>query len=36
MELSWLGDRINRHPKGEVGVLKEVKLPTTNHSIGVF
>jgi hypothetical protein len=22
---SWLGERINRHPKGEVGLLKEVK-----------
>ncbi len=27
---SWLGDRINRHPKGEVGVLKEVRVPLTN------
>jgi hypothetical protein len=27
---SWLGDGINRHPNGEVGVLKEAKLPTAN------
>jgi hypothetical protein len=23
----WLGDGIKRHPKGEVGILKEVKVP---------
>jgi hypothetical protein len=27
---SWLGDRINRHPKGEVGILKEVTVPVAN------
>lgn len=24
---NWLGDGINRHPRGEVGILKEVKVP---------
>jgi hypothetical protein len=24
---NWLGDGINRHPKGEIGTLKEVKVP---------
>jgi hypothetical protein len=23
----WLGDGINRHPRGEVGILKDVKVP---------
>jgi hypothetical protein len=27
---SWLGDGLNRHPKGEVGVLKEVRVPVAN------
>ena len=25
----WLGDGINRHPKGEVGILRQVKVPST-------
>jgi hypothetical protein len=26
----WLGDGKNHHPKGEVGILKQVKVPTTS------
>ena len=25
----WLGDSRNRYPRGEVGILREVKAPTT-------
>jgi hypothetical protein len=28
-EWLWLGDGTNRYPKGEVGILKEVKVPVT-------
>jgi hypothetical protein len=27
---SWLGDGVNRHPKGEVGVLREIRVPVTD------
>jgi hypothetical protein len=25
----WLGDGMKRHPKGEVGILREIKIPVT-------
>src|SRR5919109_3802287 len=27
---NWLGDGLNRHPRGEVGILRDVKIPVTN------
>jgi hypothetical protein len=26
----WLGERINRYPKGEIGLLNEVRIPVTS------